>query len=85
MLTGKEIPPTTSMCYLLGKKQEVHLRRSYSAASSEEVADTLRLVRVLQAFRSRGHLAADLDPLKRQAGPWLKEGVHIPEYRWSDC
>lgn len=62
----------------------MHLRRSYSsAASSEEVADTLRLVRLLQAFRSRGHLAADLDPLKRQAGPWFKEGTHIPAYRWS--
>ncbi|CAL5220687.1 g2736 [Coccomyxa viridis] len=58
--------------------------RSYSsAASSEEVADTLRLVRLLQAFRSRGHLAADLDPLKRQAGPWFKEGTHIPAYRDS--
>ena len=64
----------------------MNLRRSYgSTANSEEVADTLRVVRLLQAFRSRGHLAADLDPLKRQAGPWFSEGAHIPAYRWSQC
>jgi len=59
------------------------LCRSYSSsASSEEVADTLRMVRLLQAFRSRGHLAADLDPLRRQAsGPFFKEGPYVPAYR----
>ena len=43
------------------------------------------LVRLLQAFRSRGHLAADLDPLQRQRGPWFREGRHVPSWRWAGC
>lgn len=37
-----------------------------------EIQDTLKLVQLIQAFRTRGHLVAQLDPLRRtRGGPWL--------------
>lgn len=37
-----------------------------------DVQDSLRLATLLRRFRSRGHLVAQLDPLRRtSAGPWL--------------
>ena len=57
--------------------------RAYSSVSAEELADTLCLLRLLQAFRSRGHLAANLDPLQRQRGPWFREGLHASPWRWG--
>lgn len=40
----------------------------------EAVDDTLKVARLIRLFRSRGHLAAQLDPLKRTPrGPWLSE------------
>jgi hypothetical protein len=41
-----------------------------------EVADALRVAGMAATFRSRGHLAAQLDPLGRAArGPWLAEAA----------
>ena len=45
-----------------------------------EVSDTLKVAALVQCFRSRGHLGAQLDPLKRVAhGPWMEDvGVASP-------
>ncbi|KAK9810028.1 hypothetical protein WJX72_003602 [[Myrmecia] bisecta] len=48
-----------------------------------EVADTLKVAALVQTFRSRGHLAAQLDPLGRvRYGPWLSETGSAT--RWGD-
>lgn len=40
--------------------------------NATDVEDTLKLAALIRRFRSRGHLVAQLDPLKRTAGgPWL--------------
>jgi 2-oxoglutarate dehydrogenase complex dehydrogenase (E1) component-like enzyme len=47
----------------------------------EEVANTLKIVALINRFRSRGHLVAQLDPLKRGRGlgPWMADaGVNTP-------
>ncbi|BDA49631.1 probable 2-oxoglutarate dehydrogenase E1 component [Coccomyxa sp. Obi] len=49
------------------------LRLNSTSAHLGEVGDTLRLVQVLQAYRSHGHLHASLDPLERLRGPWFTE------------
>ena len=54
---------------------------SSSAPANAEVADTLRLVQLLQAFRGRGHLAANLDPLRRTRGPWFTDSGAPPHCR----
>lgn len=45
-----------------------------------ELADSLKIVALVQQFRSRGHLVAQLDPLRRVAyGPWFGDiGVASP-------
>ena len=45
-----------------------------------EASDTLKVAALVQRFRSRGHLVAQLDPLKRVAhGPWMEDvGVASP-------
>lgn len=51
------------------------------APSTEfEVADTLKVAALVQQFRSRGHLVAQLDPLRRvQFGPWCGDvAVYSP-------
>lgn len=48
-------------------------RCSSSTSQRAEVADTLRLVQLLQTYRSHGHLSATLDPLQRLRGPWFTE------------
>eukprot|EP00878_Enallax_costatus_P032557 GHUV01035790.1.p1 GENE.GHUV01035790.1~~GHUV01035790.1.p1 ORF type:complete len:343 (+),score=85.48 GHUV01035790.1:708-1736(+) len=48
-----------------------------------DVEDTLKLAALIRRFRDRGHLIAQLDPLKRTAGgPWL--GPIGDEYTRSD-
>ena len=48
-----------------------------------EVEDTLKLAALIRRFRSRGHLVAQLDPLKRTpGGPWL--GPIGDEYTRAD-
>ena len=50
---------------------------SSDAGPHAEVADTLRLMQLLQAFRSRGHLVADLDPCRGRAAPgFLTPAAH---------
>lgn len=45
---------------------------STEIAHVTDVEDTLKLAAMIRRFRSRGHLVAQLDPLKRTAGgPWL--------------
>ncbi|CAG9461158.1 unnamed protein product [Pedinophyceae sp. YPF-701] len=47
----------------------------------DDVADTLRVARLVESLRNRGHLVAQLDPLRRvQRGPWLEElnGSSLP-------
>ena len=55
------------------KAQALACRLSSHSAHLGEVGDTLRLVQVLQAYRSHGHLHATLDPLERLRGPWFTE------------
>jgi 2-oxoglutarate dehydrogenase complex dehydrogenase (E1) component-like enzyme len=50
--------------------------RKFSAPSRPEriadVEDSLRMLSLLNAFRTRGHLVANLDPLGRGLGPLVK-------------
>ena len=78
----KPISQRPGCCTLLTSQESFSSCRAYSSVSAEELADTLCLLRLLQAFRSRGHLAAKLDPLQRQRGPWFREGQHVPSWRW---
>ena len=47
-----------------------------------QLADTIKIVSLIQKFRNKGHLAAQLDPLKRVAyGPWMADiGICSPWY-----
>jgi hypothetical protein len=54
-----------------------------STPVSVEVEDSLKLAVLIRRFRSRGHLVAQLDPLKRTpGGPWL--GPIGDEYSRAD-
>lgn len=44
--------------------------------SKRDVADTLKILKVVKAVRTRGHLSARLDPLGRSLGP-LIEGARV--------
>eukprot|EP00879_Flechtneria_rotunda_P031152 GHRR01034006.1.p1 GENE.GHRR01034006.1~~GHRR01034006.1.p1 ORF type:complete len:719 (+),score=247.47 GHRR01034006.1:550-2706(+) len=72
---------------------EMHSRVPKAAAPYEsilqsqsqlaDIEDTLKLAACIRRFRSRGHLIAQLDPLKRTAGgPWL--GPIGDQYSRSD-
>ena len=51
-----------------------------TAHSEAQLADTIKIVSLIQRFRSKGHLTAQLDPLKRVAyGPWMADiGISSP-------
>ena len=55
---------------------------SPAALSEPELADTLKVAALVQRFRQRGHLVAQLDPLRRVTyGPWLGDiGKASPWY-----
>jgi hypothetical protein len=56
---------------------------SSSSHHDVHLEDTLRVVELIRRFRSRGHLVAQLDPLRRTpGGPWL--GPIGDEYSRAD-
>ena len=63
------------MLHSLPLEQEV-------ASVESQVADTIRIVNLIHKFRCKGHLTAQLDPLKRVAyGPWMADiGISSPWY-----
>jgi 2-oxoglutarate dehydrogenase complex dehydrogenase (E1) component-like enzyme len=75
---------STYQCVITGRQRLGAVIRCCSSEAGQhaEVADTLRLVQLLQAFRSRGHLVADLDPLQRARGPWFTDTGSAPHCRW---
>lgn len=53
-----------------------------SVSKDADIGDTLKVAALVQHFRSRGHLVAQLDPLRRVPhGPWFGDvGVPSPWY-----
>ena len=45
-----------------------------------QTADTIKIVGLIQQFRCKGHLTAQLDPLQRvEYGPWMADiGIQSP-------
>eukprot|EP00959_Pyramimonas_sp_CCMP1952_P415676 8709539-Pyramimonas_sp.AAC.1 len=70
--------PATQSPWQYGKSAALlsHAVRNYSTPTRlehiAEVQDTLKMVSLLNTFRSRGHLIARLDPLGRGLGPVVK-------------
>ena len=58
------------------------LEQETAASLEHRMADTIKIVALIQKFRCKGHLTAQLDPLKRVAyGPWMADiGISSP---WS--
>lgn len=47
---------------------------SDTSGFEQDIRDTVKVAALVGDFRVRGHLCADLDPLRRtKSGPWLSE------------
>ena len=95
-LTKPKLISESSGC----RKGAEHFRRSFvrrqsclgvhaqaevdTPAVDYEVCDTLKVIALVQHFRSRGHLVAQLDPLQRVPyGTWPKDGE--AQTNWWEC
>ncbi len=75
-LTGPSWAPKKIKKKIIQKKQEqINLKEEVPALTEQSTKDSVRAIMLIRAFRIRGHLIANLDPLgiqKREEHPELK-------------